>query len=375
MVINTANHIAAVRFHKIGKLYHFDISAHPELMSADYVIVETARGRQLGQIMGMVGAEQISGERVKAISRPATARDLMMKALWEAKEVEALITCREAGQELTQRYGVKFVKARYNYDGSMLAFLYTSEDTNIDTSRLRRRLEHEFNTRVELRRIGARDAAKLLGEYGACGAPRCCATHLTEFSPISIRMAKAQGISLNPSEITGMCGRLRCCLIYEYEQYIEANKSLPRKGKWIGTPHGEARVTEVNSLKNSVTIYIEGQRYEVAQEDIVPVEELRALQDKARQGCSREGEAGPCECGARTRSGMAPDQAAQARYERPGDTPSAVSDRGEQRQARPPRHEERPRSSRPAGADERGQHPGRSRRSHRRGPRKDQSAP
>src|SRR5574341_2692192 len=280
MVINTATHIAAVRFHKIGKLYHFDVSAYPDLEPADYVIVETARGRQLGQIMGMAAPEQVGGERVKAISRPATARDLMMKALWEAKEVEVLITCRDAGQELTQRYGVKFVKARYNYDGSMLAFLYTSEDPNIDTSRLRRRLEREFNTRVELRRIGARDAAKLLGEYGACGAPRCCATHLTEFSPISIRMAKAQGISLNPSEITGMCGRLRCCLIYEYEQYVEANKSLPRKGKWVGTPHGEARVTEVNSLKNSVTVYIEGQRYEVAQEDIVLVEELRALQDK-----------------------------------------------------------------------------------------------
>ncbi len=305
MNVMTAPLIVGVRFQKVGKLYHFDASAHPELEPGDFVIVETARGRQIGQIMGMVPPERAELSSLKPIKAPATARDLMMKRLWEAKEVEALIVCREAAAELGGFESVKFIKAGYSYDGAVASFAFTAEDeeANINTTRLRKRLEQKLHARIDMRRIGARDSAKLLGEYGACGGPRCCSTHLTEFSPISIKMAKAQGISLNPSEITGMCGRLRCCLIYEYEQYVEATKHLPKLNKTIDTPHGEGRVIDVNALRDSVTVLIGETRYEVTREDIQPLDELRALQNKAAQGCAREGQSGPCECGARIRSG------------------------------------------------------------------------
>ncbi|HOA24772.1 MAG: hypothetical protein GX484_14485 [Chloroflexi bacterium] len=295
----TQQRVVGVRFHPVGKLYHFDSSAFPDVQLGDYVIVETTRGRQLGQIMGIIPPERSDLANLKPIKRLATARDLLLNKLYESKAIEALVRCRELAAELGGFEGVKFVKAQYNYDGSVLAFLYTAEE-GVETSRLRRRLAREFRARVEMRRIGARDAAKLLGDYGACGGPRCCSTHLTEFSPISIKMAKEQGISLNPSEITGMCGRLRCCLIYEYEQYVEAKKNLPKRNKRVGTPHGEGKVVAVNPLKGSVTVLIDDTRHEVMQDDIVPLEELRALEEKAASPCAKEG-GGVCDCGARIR--------------------------------------------------------------------------
>lgn len=324
MTLSSERVIVGVRFHRVGKIYHFDASAYPQVHPADYVIVETARGRQLGQVMGMVPPQQADLTAIKPIKSPATSRDLMMKKLWEAKEVAALITVREIASHVNElSEDVKFVQADYNYDGSVLTVLYTSEEI-VNTNNLRRRLQNEFNSRIELRRIGARDAAKLLGEYGACGAPRCCSTHLTEFSPISIKMAKAQGISLNPSEITGMCGRLRCCLVYEYEQYVEARKTLPKRGKKVGTPQGEGKVIDVNPLAQTVSVLVEEVRYEFGQDDIIPLAELKALQDKAGAGCSKEGQAGPCECGARVRSGAPAGEASpnlQARMPELPDVP------------------------------------------------------
>ncbi len=305
MAVTTAAHVVSVHFHDVGKLYHFDSSAHPEVQLGDFVIVETSRGRQLGRIMGFIPPDRADSANLKPIKRPATARDLLMGKLYEAKEVEALIVCREAAAEMGNQEGVKFVRAQYNYDGSLLSFLYTSEEL-VNTNKLRKRLAEHFRVRVEMRRIGARDAAKMLGEYGACGGPRCCSTHLTDFSPISIKMAKDQGISLNPSEITGMCGRLRCCLIYEFEQYVEAKKGLPRVNKMIGTPHGEGKVIDLNPLLGTVTVIVEDTRYEVHRDDLVPLAELQALQQKAAQGCAKEG-GGVCDCGARIRP--APDVA------------------------------------------------------------------
>ena len=311
--------VIGVRFQPVGKLYHFDASAHPELKPGDFVIVETNRGRQIGQIMGMVPPEKADLSNLKPIKAPASARDLMMKKLWQAKEVAALIDCREAAAEAGGLEGVKWLQAQYSYDGSLLTITFTSEEEEVNTNKLRKKLEQRIHTRLELRRIGARDSAKMLGEYGACGSPRCCSTHLTEFSPISIKMAKAQGISLNPSEITGMCGRLRCCLIYEYEQYVEALKALPKLNKWVNTPHGEGKVIEVNALDQSITVLVEDTRHKVSRDELQPLDELRALQAKASQGCSREGQGGVCECGGRVRSGKpasgtatsAQDEAAQ----------------------------------------------------------------
>ena len=172
-----------------------------------------------------------------------------------------------------------------------------SAEQKIDTTVLQKRLQRKFEARIEMRQIGPRDVAKLLGGFGACGITRCCSTFLTDFSPISIKMAKAQGVSLNPSEITGMCGRLRCCLVYEYEQYVEARRQLPRRNKRVGTPHGEGRVLDQLPLRDAVLVEVgEGQRKIVEREDIIPLEEFRKLAEKAGSPCDKHGD-GSCECG------------------------------------------------------------------------------
>jgi len=286
--------VAGVRFTKVGKLYHFDYSDYPDLQAGDFVIVETVRGRQMGQIMGFTTVEPERDYR--PIMRPATARDMVLRQHWEAHQDEALARCQKKADQLGGFTDVKFLAAQYNYDGSNLTFLFSAED-KIDSSRLRRALQREFDATVDMRQVGPRDVAKLMGGYGACGAERCCSSFLTDFSPISIKMAKAQGISLNPSEITGMCGRLRCCLVYEYEQYVEARKQLPRRNKRIGTPYGEGKVIDVQPLNDIVIVYVEGLGIKtVRREDIIPLDELRALEKAAKSPCTQHGD-GPCECG------------------------------------------------------------------------------
>lgn len=292
--IEKSDLVAGVRFQKIGKLYHFDFSNHPELEQGDYVIVDTRRGRQMGQVMGFTEPDE--HRDVRQILRPATPRDLVLKQHWEAQQAEALEACRETAAGLRRMSEVKFVAAQYNYDGSAITFLFSAEQ-KIDTAVLRKRLQRKFEARVEMRQIGPRDVAKLLGGFGACGITRCCSTFLTDFSPISIKMAKAQGVSLNPSEITGMCGRLRCCLVYEYEQYVEARRHLPRRNKRVGTPHGEGRVLDQLPLKDAVLVDIgDGVRKVVEREEIIPLEEFRKLAEKAQAPCDKHGD-GSCDCG------------------------------------------------------------------------------
>lgn len=294
MPVEQQDLVAGVRFQKIGKLYHFNYSEYPELKAGDFVIVETLRGRQMGQVMGFIQPD--ADREVRQILRPATPRDLVLRQHWEGQQPEALVICRETASDMRQYNGVKFVEAQYNYDGSVVTFLF-SADQKIDTIALQKRLERKFEAHVEMRQIGPRDVAKLLGGFGACGESRCCSTFLTDFSPISIKMAKAQGISLNPSEITGMCGRLRCCLVYEYEQYVEARKLLPRRNKRVGTPHGEGRVLDVYPLKDTALIdFGEEGRKIVTREEIIPLEEFRALAEKAKQPCDKHGDE-PCDCG------------------------------------------------------------------------------
>jgi cell fate regulator YaaT (PSP1 superfamily) len=286
--------VAGVRFQKIGKLYHFDYSRFPELKADDFVIVETLRGRQMGQVIGFT--EPDSDRTIREILRLVTPRDLVLSQYWEDKQPEALAVCRETASDMRYFNDVKFVEAQYNYDGSVVTFLFSAEH-KVDTTTIQKRLQRKIEAKVELRQIGPRDVAKLLGGFGACGETRCCSTFLTDFSPISIKMAKAQGISLNPSEITGMCGRLRCCLVYEYEQYVEARKHLPRRNKRIGTPYGEGRVIDVLPLKDAVMVDLgETGRKVVEREEIIPLEEFLKLAEKAQQPCDKHGD-GACECG------------------------------------------------------------------------------
>jgi cell fate regulator YaaT (PSP1 superfamily) len=293
--------VLGVRFQKLGKLYHFMLSDGEEVLPGDHVIVETKRGRQLGQVIAQIEPDQVDRRRgLKEIERKATPRDLVMKQLWEQRELSALITCREKASELGLKEA-KFVKAEYSFDGTWLTIMYTTEDRKLDLRALRRELGRSYKGRVELQMIGPRDVAKILGGYGACGEPRCCSTFLTEFSPVSIKMAKEQGISLSPQEITGMCGRLRCCLVYEYEQYVAAKKALPRIGKRVGTPHGEGIVRDQRVLRDSIVVDVDGEWHEVFRHEFEPLEELEALEKKAAAGCSKH-EGGGCDCGARRSS-------------------------------------------------------------------------
>lgn len=291
--------VVGVRFHKIGKLYHFDASALADLRPGDRVVVETARGRQLGEAIAFIPLDkQQPGEGgYKPIERLATPQDLVMQQAWQAKETEALIECRARSSELG--LSIKIVNAEYNYDGSRLTFYFTGEsDEKEDTRSLRVDMQRHFQKpHVELRQIGPRDVAKILGGLGACGLEtRCCSMFLTEFSPVSIKMAKEQGISLNPQEITGMCGRLRCCLVYEYEQYVAARKTLPRRGKRVGTPKGEGIVVDVNPLRASVSVEIGEARLEFSKDELVPLDELESLKNRSESPCDRH-EAGGCNCG------------------------------------------------------------------------------
>lgn len=292
-------HIVGVRFQRVGKIYHFDASENREVQPGDFVIVETSRGRQLGEVVQIIPDPQKPPEGSwKPILRRANARDLMIRKLWQRKELEAMITCRAKAADLNLK-GVKIVTAEYSFDGARLSFFYSTEtEEKVDLRALRRVMQRTYpRSRVEMRQIGPRDVAKIMGGMGACGLEtRCCSMFLTEFSPISIKMAKEQGISLSPTEITGMCGRLRCCLIYEYEQYVEARKQLPKRNKRVVTPKGEGRVVDVFPLKDTVLVELdEGGVEQFDRLDLQPWDELEALRRKSESPCDRH-ENGGCTC-------------------------------------------------------------------------------
>jgi len=295
-----ASTIVGVRFQKLGKLYHFDGTKVPDLKIGDQVIVSTSRGREMAEVIAVqVPPEAAEREGVKPIERLATPQELVMRNQWKRKELEVMIDCRAKAAELGLQ-GVKIAKAEYSYDGKRLTFLYSSDsDEKVNVNGLRRAMQRQFRgAKIEFRSIGPRDVAKIIGGMGACGlAERCCSKFLTSFSPISIKMAKAQGISLNPNEITGMCGRLRCCLVYEYEQYVQARKTLPKVKKKVVTPMGEGKVIDVNPLKQAVVVRFEdGKRAEFLKHEIEPYDELKALEKKANAPCDKH-ENGECDCG------------------------------------------------------------------------------
>ena len=291
--------IVGIRFQKVGKVYHFDAGSCREIRIGDYAVVETSRGRQLGEVVQIVDNPPPPPEGAwKPIYRRATPRDLILRQLWQKRELEAMISCRAKAAELNTP-GVKIVAAGFTFDGLRLSFLYSTEtEGKVDLRALRNIMQRAYpHSHVEMRQIGPRDVAKILGGMGACGMEnRCCSMFLNEFSPISIKMAKEQGISLTPSEITGMCGRLRCCLVYEYEQYIEARKTLPKRGKRVGTPLGEGKVVDLYPLKQAVIVELDtGVQHEVLVSDLIPLDEMEALRKKAQQPCDKH-EGGECDC-------------------------------------------------------------------------------
>ena len=301
------NNIIGVRFTKIGKIYHFDSSALPDVKPGDHVIVDTSRGKHLGEVIQVLEETPPQPEGGwKTVERGATPRDLLLQQSWQAKQTEAMINCRARVSELHLK-DVKIVTAEYNYDGSRLAFLFSTEsEEKADLKSLKKDMSQLYPTaHVEMRQIGPRDVAKFLGGMGACGIEtRCCSKFLTDFSPISIKMAKEQGISLTPNEITGMCGRLRCCLIYEYEQYVEARKTLPKRNKRVVTPKGEGKVIDVLPMSEKIVVLVESgtdrpQHMTFSRDEVEPWDELEALRRKSLEPCNH-GE-GECTCGSKPR--------------------------------------------------------------------------
>jgi cell fate regulator YaaT (PSP1 superfamily) len=301
--MDSALNIVGIRFQKIGRLYHFDATHIQDLKPGEFVLVDTMRGIQLGQVITRVMDPQRPAEGWKPIYRRANAQDMLLRQHWQQKELEATINCRAIAAELKIQ-DVKFVASEFSFDGTRLAIMYSNEaGERMEFRNLRRAMLRTYpNLQIEFHLIGPRDVAKILGGMGACGLEtRCCSAFLTDFSPVSIKMAKEQGISLTPTEITGMCGRLRCCLVYEYEQYVEARKQLPKRNKRVITPMGEGKVVDVLPLKQSVLVEMPNGIIEFLHHEIQPADELEALQQKSQKGCDRHPN-GNCECGRKTSS-------------------------------------------------------------------------
>lgn len=249
--------VVGVRFSKVGKVYHFDCSNVPDLKIGDAVVVETSRGWQLGIVASIPTlSEHTPGEDLKKIDRRATPRDLLIRQGWHCREAEVVMSSRERSRELNLE-GVKIVAAEYSFDGTKLLVMFSTEsEDKVDLKSLRKDLQKKYSpAQVEIRQIGPRDVAKAVGGIGACGLEsRCCCRFLTDFNSISIKMAKEQGISLTPAEITGICGRLRCCLIYEFETYSELRKNMPKRNKLVKTPMGEGKVVEIRTLSEEIVV-------------------------------------------------------------------------------------------------------------------------
>ncbi|MBC8448135.1 MAG: stage 0 sporulation family protein [Chloroflexi bacterium] len=249
--------VVGISLKPTSKIYYFSPGRLSDLERGEYVIVETARGRALGQVVMPpqdVPEAEISAD-LKPVVRRATAWDAIQQDQYHRREPETRAQTREivAQQDLP----MKVVGVEYSFDGSRLT-IYFSAEKRVDFRNLVRELSKTFRTAVEMRQIGVRDEAKLLDGYGRCGYRLCCAAWLREFEPVSIRLAKQQNLPLNPAEISGSCGRLLCCLRYENEVYAEALARLPGKRSKVLTQHGEATVERVNPLKETVTARLDG---------------------------------------------------------------------------------------------------------------------
>jgi len=264
--------VTGIRFHHVGKVYHFATGEFKDLEFGDWVIVQTARGTEAGQVV--VPPREVPGKELKthlkSIVRRATAWDMTQLELYRQKESSVLDQCREKVAEL--ELPMKAVKAEYNFDGSHITFYFTAEK-RVDFRILVRELSSVFKARIELRQVGVRDEVKVMGGLGSCGRAVCCVTHLTEFAPISIKMAKQQNLPLSPMEISGRCGRLLCCLGYENDHYIQAKSQLPKVGSKIQTALGWGKVRNVNVIKETLMVELDkgGMKVEVQPGDVIEI--------------------------------------------------------------------------------------------------------
>lgn len=270
--------VIGVRFKKAGKVYYFD-PGDLHINKGDDVIVETARGAEYGEVV--VGIKSVEADEVvqplKEVLRVATEEDHQHMEENQKKADEAF----EIGLEKVEKHKLpmKLVTSEYTFDDSKLIFYFTA-DGRVDFRDLVKDLASVFRVRIELRQIGVRDEAKMIGGLGPCGRPLCCASFLGDFEPVSIRMAKEQNLSLNPTKISGICGRLMCCLKYESDTYKEARAELPYRGSLVLTEYGEAEVADVNPLNQQITVKVDDQSYTLDKDEI---EEIARDKPKARK--------------------------------------------------------------------------------------------
>ncbi len=287
--------VVGVRFRPAGRIYYYAPNGF-SLKTGQWVIVESQKGVECGRVViapREVAVSELGASELKPVLRLAEEDDLRKMLTYKAKEKAALRECAEH----VERHGLpmKLAEADYTYDGSRLTFYFAAE-RRVDFRALVRDLAGHFHTRIELRQIGARDHAKLLGGVGVCGKTLCCSSWLTEFNVVSIKMAKEQGLPLNTSRISGICGRLMCCLAYENENYIEAKARMPEQGMVVATPSGVGRVTGINVPRDAVEVTLESGA--VIQ---VPVREVEGFEDRTppapEQNGHQDGGCGKPNCG------------------------------------------------------------------------------
>ena len=247
--------VIGVRFRKAGKVYYFS-PGDEEIKAGQHVIVETARGVEYGHVV--LGSHEVDDKKViqplKPVIRMATAADEEIERRNKEKEKEAFKICLEKIKK--HELDMKLIDTEYTFDNNKVLFYFTA-DGRIDFRDLVKDLASVFKTRIELRQIGVRDETKIVGGIGICGRPLCCASYLSEFIPVSIKMAKEQNLSLNPTKISGVCGRLMCCLKYEEETYEELNGRLPNIGDYVTTDDGlKGEVHSVSILRQLVKVVV-----------------------------------------------------------------------------------------------------------------------
>ena len=247
--------IVGIRFKKLGKIYFFNPN-DIKLEKGQSAIVETARGLELGEVA--VANRMVDDSKIvaplKDVVRVATEEDVKLFTENEKKAEEAYKVCEQ--KIIEHGLDMKLVDVEYTFDNTKLLFYFTAEG-RIDFRDLVKELAAIYRTRIELRQIGVRDEVKMLGGYGMCGRELCCCNHLSDLNPVSIKMAKEQGLSLNPTKISGVCGRLMCCLKHEQEVYEEKLSRLPSVGSLVKTPDGKGTVEDVEVLREIIKVKIE----------------------------------------------------------------------------------------------------------------------
>lgn len=246
--------VVGVRFKNAGKIYYFN-PGNLDIDEDNYVVVETARGVEFGHVT--VGPKQVTEDEIvpplKNVLRIASEGDHIVHQRNKDKALEALDICEEKIEE--HGLDMKLIDVEYTFDNNKVIFYFTA-DGRVDFRELVKDLASIFRTRIELRQIGVRDEAKMVGGLGPCGKSTCCATFLGEFEPVSIKMAKDQSLSLNPTKISGLCGRLMCCLKYEHEGYEELLDTIPAVGTVVITPHGRGTVVDTYTLPQMLKIRV-----------------------------------------------------------------------------------------------------------------------